>query len=276
MLKHCRPDILTRGHLSLLHRDRVTFTGSIGTKFVGIKVNNYDLRGLAQSAGGRPLIDHFWYGAFIGSLWSSPYQNRLAGHRSSTTGWVKKMSPLTKYDTIAPILKINEIHLRDIDPDVHADTRYKNSIDRPRNVWVINAWKRRTSFAPTQGLNFSSLWNVLSDMSFHCFNEICRNCLVVIIHIFSFMWRNMWIAVSVFTWHITTNVQTLCWSKSSPSFSSAHSSCISRSINTIFVPHFGMYIRINMSETDFIYLKIWCDSVTFCQRGHFFYSPCRV
>ena len=22
-----------------------------------------------------------------------------------------------------------------------------------------------------------------------------------------------------------------------------------------------------MSKTDFIYLKIWCDSVTFCQRG---------
>ena len=30
------------------------------------------------------VIDHFWYGAIIGSLWSSPYQNRLAGHRSST------------------------------------------------------------------------------------------------------------------------------------------------------------------------------------------------
>ena len=81
----------------------------------------------------------------------------------------------------------------------------------------------------------------------------------------------MWIAVSVFTWHITTNVQTLCWSKSSPSFSSAHSSCISRSINNIFVPQIGMYIRFNMSKTDFIYLKMWCDSVTFCQRGHFFW-----
>ena len=81
----------------------------------------------------------------------------------------------------------------------------------------------------------------------------------------------MWFAVSVSTWHITTNVQTLCWSKSSPSFSSAHSSCISRSVNTIFVPHIGMYIRINMSKTDFIYLKMWCYSVTFCQRGHFFW-----
>ena len=38
--------------------------------------------------------------------------------------------------------------------------------------------------------------------------------------------------ISVFTWYIATNVQTLCWSKTSPSFSGAHSSCISRSINT--------------------------------------------
>ena len=49
-------------------------------------------------------------------------------------GESKKMSPLTKYDTFAPNLEINEIHFRDIDPDVHADSRYKNSIDRSRNV----------------------------------------------------------------------------------------------------------------------------------------------
>ena len=58
----------------------------------------------------------------------------------------------------------------------------------------------------------------------------------------------------MFTWYITTNVQTLCWSKTSPSFSGAHSSCIARSINTI-------------------YLRIWCDSFTFCLRGHFFTHP---
>ena len=41
-------ELLTR---SLIYRrDRVTFTGSIGTKFVGINVKNDDLRGLAQSA----------------------------------------------------------------------------------------------------------------------------------------------------------------------------------------------------------------------------------
>ena len=44
------------------------------------------------------------------------------------------MSPLTKYDNIAPNLEINEIRFRDIDPNVHADARCKNSIDRSRNV----------------------------------------------------------------------------------------------------------------------------------------------
>ena len=32
----------------------------------------------------------------------------------------QKKSPLTKYDTIAPNLEINEIRFRVIDPDVHA------------------------------------------------------------------------------------------------------------------------------------------------------------
>ena len=40
------------------------------------------------------------------------------------------MSPLTKCDTITPNLEINEIMLRHIDPDVHADLWYKNGIDR--------------------------------------------------------------------------------------------------------------------------------------------------
>ena len=43
------------------------------------------------------------------------------------------MSPLTKYDTIVPNLEINESRFRDIDPEVHADSRCKNSIDRSRN-----------------------------------------------------------------------------------------------------------------------------------------------
>ena len=67
-------------------------------------------------------------------------------------------------------------------------------------------------------------------------------------------------SICAFTLHITTSVQTLCWSTTSPSFSGAHSLCISRSINTTFVPQIGMYIRIYMSKTDFIYLNIWCDS----------------
>ena len=44
---------------------------------------------------------------------------------------------------------------------------------------------------------------------------------------------------------------------------------LDRSI-TIFVPQIGMYIRINMSKTDFFYCTIWYDSVTFCQRWLFF------
>ena len=44
------------------------------------------------------------------------------------------MFPLTKYDTIVPNLEINEIRVRDFDPDVHADSRYKNSMDRSKNV----------------------------------------------------------------------------------------------------------------------------------------------
>ena len=73
------------------------------------------------------------------------------------------MSPLAKYDTIVPSLEINEIRLRDIDPDVHADSI------------------------------------------------------------------------------------------------------------PFVVPKIGMYIRINVTKTDFIYLRIWSDSVTFCERGHFFW-----
>ena len=37
----------------------------------------------------------------------------------------KKMSPLTKYDNIAPNLEITEIRFRDLDPDLQADTRYQ-------------------------------------------------------------------------------------------------------------------------------------------------------
>ena len=44
------------------------------------------------------------------------------------------MSPVTKCDTIAPNLAINEIRFRDIDPDVQADLWYKNGIDRSRNA----------------------------------------------------------------------------------------------------------------------------------------------
>ena len=41
------------------------------------------------------------------------------------------MSPLTKYDTIAPNIGINEIHFRDIDPDIHADIHADWLLIRP-------------------------------------------------------------------------------------------------------------------------------------------------
>ena len=37
----------------------------------------------------------------------------------------KKMSPVTKYDNIAPNLEINEIRFRYLNPDLQADTRYQ-------------------------------------------------------------------------------------------------------------------------------------------------------
>ena len=59
--------------------------------------------------------------------------------RTYVQGESIKMSPLTKYDTIAPNLEINEIRFWDIDPDVHADSRHRNCIDRSRNVRVMSA-----------------------------------------------------------------------------------------------------------------------------------------
>ena len=70
-------------------------------------------------------------------------------------GESKKKSPPTKCDTITPNLEIHKIRFRHIDPVVHADIWYKNVIDRSRNACAMSAWKRRTTFAPTQGLHIS-------------------------------------------------------------------------------------------------------------------------
>ena len=71
-----------------------------------------------------------------------------------------------------------------------------------------------------------------------------------------------------------TEMQTLCWNKTRPSFSGADNSYTYWPINTIFVPRIGMYIRINIPEMDFIYLNSWCNSVIFCQRVFFWDPPC--
>ena len=122
------------------------------------------------------------------------------------------------------------------------------------------------------------LKNAIFVMFGHFFETVTWSNIFADIKIYQIRSRNLicliWRRKIIFSFGPRT--KTLGWSKSSHSFSSAHSSCISQSINTIFVPHIGMYIRINMSKTDFIYLKIWCDIVTFCQRGHFFYSPCTI
>ena len=178
------------------------------------------------------------------------------------TGWAKTKSPLTKCDTIAPNLEINKIRVRHIDPDAHADMWYRDGIDRSRNAWAMSAWKRRTTFAPTQGLHISGYVPI---------RQICNS------HISSYEWkiwiittRQLRVYVTLFFpyfshpyfikameshigQHISqaTEMQTLCWSKTCPSFSGADNSYISWPINTIFVPRFGMYIRINIPKNEF-------------------------
>ena len=44
-------------------------------------------------------------------------------------------------------------------------------------------------------------------------------------------------------------------------------------ITRTFLDRSILFCRINMSETDFIYLKIWYDSVTFCHREFCFTHP---
>ena len=193
------------------------------------------------------------------------------------------MFPLTKCDTIAPNLEINEIIFRHIDPDVHADLWYKNGIDRSRNAWAMSACKRRTSFAPTQGLLISGY---VPSKHRHCNSHISsyewkiwiittRQLRVYVTLLFPYFSHPYFIKAmeSHIGQHISqaTEMQTLCWSKTRPSFSGAHNSYICWSINTIFVPRIGMYIRINIPKMDLIYLKSWYNSVIFYHRGHFFW-----
>ena len=70
-----------------------------------------------------------------------------------------------------------------------------------------------------------------------------------------------------------TEIQTLCWSKTRPSFSGAHNSYFSWSITTIFVPRIDMYNRINNPKTDLIFLKIWCKCHILSEGTFFFTHP---
>ena len=65
------------------------------------------------------------------------------------------MSPLTKCETIVPNPEINEIRFVTLILMYMPICGTTNGIDRSRNAWAMSAWKRRTSFAPTQGLHIS-------------------------------------------------------------------------------------------------------------------------
>ena len=45
--------------------------------------------------------------------------------------------PCHTFYTIAPTVEINEIRLRYIDPDVHADSQYQHGIDRLRYIYEL-------------------------------------------------------------------------------------------------------------------------------------------
>ena len=140
------------------------------------------------------------------------------------------MSPLTEYDTIAPNLEINEIHFRHIDPDVHADSRYRNGIDRSR-IMSYELW------APENEGRVLLQHKV-------CISVTCEMCCPIwaSVSLPLKIWKKQCCinpklsCICTFTLHIATNVQTSCLSKTSPSFSGTHSWSVSRSINTMFVP----------------------------------------
>ena len=80
--------------------------------------------------------------------------------------------------------------------------------------------------------------------------------------------------ICAFTLHIATNVQILCWSKTSPLFSGARSSCISRSINTKSACTSGSICRERIS-----FISIFGAIVNISQYKNsmsgFSNSPCR-
>ena len=142
----------------------------------------------------------------------------------------------------------------------------------------------RTSFAPTQGLHISGY--VPSK------HRYCNS------HISSYEWK-IWIIttrqlrvyvtlffpyfshpyfIKAMEAHIGQNIsqatemQTLCWSKTRPSFSGAHNSYISWSINTTFVPRIGMYIRINIPKTNISFISWIGSMMSYFIRGDIFFT----
>ena len=127
----------------------------------------------------------------------------------------------------------------------------KNGIDRSRNAWAMSAWKR-SSFAPTQGLHISGYVSRKGRKHRYCNSHISsyewkiwiittRQLRVYVTLLFPYFSHPYFIKAmeTHIGQHISqaTEMQTLCWSQTRPSFSGAHNSYISWSINTIFVPH---------------------------------------
>ena len=83
-----------------------------------------------------------------------------------------------------------------------------------------------------------------------------------------------WKLISDNTFHKLLKAN-LVLERNSSSFSGAHNS-LHFLIDQYLYRGIGMYIRINIPKTDFIYLKIWCISVIFCQRSLFFTHPASV
>ena len=79
----------------------------------------------------------------------------------------------------------------------------------------------------------------------------------------------MWIAVSVSTWHITTNVQTLCWSKTSPLIAHAF---LDRSIT--FLYHISASTSGSICRKRILLISRFGAIVSHFVRGDFFYSHC--
>ena len=152
-----------------------------------------------------------------------------------------KNGPVTKYDIIAPSLKINENRLI----LMYMPNRGTKMVLIDQEMYELWAPENEGRVLLQHKVCISVACEMIVIDYCCCFNKIwmwkiwkkimLHKPITVLLLLFIFfihMKKYVNCSICAFTLHITTNVQTLCWSKTSPSFSGAHSSCISRSINT--------------------------------------------